>query len=93
MKQNIARIDLVDHVAALRAVNDLYGAVQSARPFPHQGAAHRAFREQPVAKKAGTCSFGAPPGISASRLLPSSSGQDAALSRLKQGFDSPWERH
>ena len=25
--------------------------------------------------------------------LPSSSGQDAALSRLKPGFDSPWERH
>lgn len=23
--------------------------------------------------------------------LPSSSGQDAALSRRKQGFDSPWE--
>ena len=26
------------------------------------------------------------------RMLPSSSGQDAALSRLKPGFDSPWER-
>jgi hypothetical protein len=25
-------------------------------------------------------------------MLPSSSGQDAALSRLKPGFDSPWER-
>jgi hypothetical protein len=27
------------------------------------------------------------------RMLPSSSGQDAALSRPKPGFDSPWERH
>ena len=27
------------------------------------------------------------------RTLPSSSGQDAALSRQKQGFDSPWEYH
>ena len=26
------------------------------------------------------------------RLLPSSSGQDAALSRLKHRFDSGWER-
>ncbi len=26
-------------------------------------------------------------------LLPSSSGQDVALSRRKLGFDSPWERH
>ncbi|CAD5249608.1 hypothetical protein BOSE62_150407 [Bosea sp. 62] len=25
-------------------------------------------------------------------LLPSSSGQDVALSRRKLGFDSPWER-
>ena len=27
------------------------------------------------------------------RMLPSSSGQDAALSRLKHEFDSRWERH
>ena len=30
---------------------------------------------------------------SSAALLPSSSGQDVALSRRKLGFDSPWERH
>src|SRR6185369_6080489 len=52
----------------------------------------QAFRGTPCGKETGTCGGAVLPGISASRLLPSSSGQDAALSRLKQGFDSPWER-